>query len=94
MVEALVRLEVRSSPPNREDELEIDSAIAVHEGFVLACTEHDRLQVLTKSLVQNANDSDIETVKGLVEEYIAEEKTIILVTIPASGLSRRPLYTD
>lgn len=49
MVEALVRLEVRSSPPNREDELEIDSAIAVHEGFVLACTEHDRLQVLTKS---------------------------------------------
>lgn len=61
-----------------------------HRFFLVTSHPHQTLL----GLVQNANDSDIETVKGLVEEYIAEEKTIILVTIPASGLSRRPLYTD
>ncbi|CCL98368.1 uncharacterized protein FIBRA_00363 [Fibroporia radiculosa] len=38
-------------------------------------------------LVQNEDDAVISLVKSLVEGYISEQSTLILVTIPASGMS-------
>ncbi len=61
-----------------------------HAFFFVSSHPHQTLL----GLVQNADDSDIDMVRGLIEEYIVEKDTIILVTIPASGLLRLPPYTD
>ena len=37
-------------------------------------------------LIQNGETHDIETVRNLVVKYIGEKETIILVTIPATGI--------
>ena len=36
-------------------------------------------------LIQNADDILIETVKDLVEHYIAEKNTLIVIAIPMTG---------
>ena len=36
-------------------------------------------------LIQNADDHLIETVKDLVEHYVAEKNTLIVIAVPMTG---------
>jgi len=60
-----------------------------HSLIYLVCVVyHDNILIILTDalgLIQNADDHLIATVKDLVEHYIAQENTLIVIAMPMTG---------